>query len=212
MKLLVIGDVHGCYYTLKELVEKHWHPGEEILIQLGDLINKGPHSGKCIRYWQELEKEYQGQTVLLRGNHEQMLLDYFFFKKNEESMKKLVNNIEEEGFNIKKACEWLRVKGLKWEAEGILVTHAGIAKSTEDPFDIKNSKGVLLNRGPLKCLDKVQVVGHTMVRGGKPLFNPKENAWFIDTGAWTKKYLSALSIESNGDNPKVIRQLRSEKD
>ena len=61
MKLLVIGDVHGCYYTLKELVEKHWHPGEEILIQLGDLINKGPYSGKCIKYWQELEKNIRAK-------------------------------------------------------------------------------------------------------------------------------------------------------
>ncbi|MEQ9262515.1 MAG: metallophosphoesterase family protein [Owenweeksia sp.] len=212
MKILVIGDVHGCYHTLSSLVEKYWKPEEQTLIQLGDLINKGPHSGKCIRYWQKLENDFPGKTVLLRGNHEQMLLDYFYKKKPEDSVKGLIHNIQTEGLRIEGVCEWLSQKALKWETEGILVTHAGISKSIKNPFDVTNSKGVLLNRSPLKRLDKIQVVGHTMIRGGKPVFNPKENAWFMDTGAWTKKYLSALSISVNGENPKVVREQRSELD
>ncbi|MGB0176320.1 MAG: metallophosphoesterase family protein, partial [Owenweeksia sp.] len=173
MKILVIGDVHGCYHTLKALVDKYWDPDEQILIQLGDLINKGPHSGKCIRYWQKLESDFPKKTVLLRGNHEQILLDYFYKNKQEASVKSLAQNIENEGLDLAKVCDWLRIKGLKWESEGVLVTHAGIGKNTEDPFDIKSNRGVLLNRSPLQRLDKVQVVGHTMVSGGKPIFNPR---------------------------------------
>ncbi len=212
MKILIIGDVHGCYHTLKSLVDKHWKPEEQVLVQLGDLINKGPFSGKCIRYWQELEKANPGRTVLLRGNHEQSLINHYTGKNPLPELKPLVDNITAEGLSLKKVCEWLAIKGLRWETEGVLITHAGISKNADDPFEISSKKGVLNNRSSLRRLEKVQVVGHTMVQGGKPVFNPRENAWFIDTGAWTRKYLSALIISEDGTEAKVIREARSKND
>ncbi len=59
MNLLIVGDVHGCYHTFKKLVDENWNPEEELLIQIGDLINKGPHSGLCSKYWRKLEKKYR---------------------------------------------------------------------------------------------------------------------------------------------------------
>ena len=75
MRVLVIGDVHGCYYTLKDLVENYWDPQQDYLVQLGDLINKGLHSAKCVKYWLKLEEKYPYQVFLLRGNHEQMYIN-----------------------------------------------------------------------------------------------------------------------------------------
>jgi hypothetical protein len=34
MNYLVIGDVHGCYYTFNNLITKHWNKENEVLIQL----------------------------------------------------------------------------------------------------------------------------------------------------------------------------------
>ena len=54
MKVLVVGDVHGCYFTFKKLVETHWNRKEEFLVLTGDLINKGPHSYEAFLYFLKL--------------------------------------------------------------------------------------------------------------------------------------------------------------
>ena len=209
MKLLVIGDVHGCYYTLKELVQKNWKPKKEILIQVGDLINKGPYSAKCLQYWKTLQDEYPDQVFLIRGNHEQKVIDYFVEDKLDPFIPSLLQNLEEEGLKPREVFNWLSELPLKWESDGVCITHAGISKTKQDPFTEKNPNGVLYNRKELRNIKKGQVVGHIVVKGSKPIFSPSENAWYIDTGVWIKKYLSALKISSEGVKVKVIKEERS---
>lgn len=192
------------------MVETYWNPETDYLIQLGDLINKGPYSGLCIKYWQKLEEEYPYQVFMLKGNHEQQFIDNY--KKIHILNSELVENIEDEGVTIKNLLEWFKPKPLKWETPYLLVTHAGINKSAKDPYSLTDSNGVLHNRGPLAFLEKVQVVGHRIVLGNKPVFSPKENAWHLDTGAWSKKYLSALRLDYNGENPKIFRTYTSDLD
>lgn len=212
MNVLIVGDVHGCYHTFKQLVEEHWKPGEEILIQIGDLINKGPHSGECIKYWRKLEKKYPNHTVFIRGNHEQFLINGGGFLKESVKGTTLEESIEQAGVKVAKVQKWLAKTPLKWENEHMLITHAGIGKFVVDPYDVKDREGVLFNKGALKCLDKVQVKGHSIVDGNKPLFKPAENAWYIDTGAWLKKYLSAIRFSETGSKLEVIRVATNEAD
>ncbi len=206
MNVLVIGDVHGCFYTLKKLVKKHWNPNEEILIQLGDLVNKGPHSAKCLKYWQKLEKKHAGKCVLLRGNHEQFLINNSKGLGDMITGKPLVYQLESAGISLKKTQAWLQEKPLFWKNDHLLVSHAGVGKQVDNPFNDSNKEGVLYQRGPLKCLDKTQVKGHNVLEGNKPVFNPAENAWYIDTGAWVNKYLSAIRFTSQGKMLNIIRE------
>ena len=56
-------------------MEENWNPQRQILIQIGDLINKGPHSGACIKYWRELEAFHgKDRVIMLKGNHEQSFI------------------------------------------------------------------------------------------------------------------------------------------
>ncbi len=48
MNLLIIGDIHGCFNTFKTLLDKHWKSDAEILIQLGDLIDRGNFSAETL--------------------------------------------------------------------------------------------------------------------------------------------------------------------
>ena len=68
-KLIVVGDVHGCYDELVELIDKveGRDPGV-CLVFVGDLINKGPKSVEVVR----LVRQLQGYCV--RGNHEEISL------------------------------------------------------------------------------------------------------------------------------------------
>lgn len=212
MKLLVVGDIHGCFHTFKKLVKQHWNPKKEILISVGDLINKGPNSGLCIEYWLRLRQKHPNQTFMVRGNHEQMLIDYFDTGKDYGFIFDLLRNIE--GIDLKPLdlFNWVKDLPLKWESAGVLISHAGVSKSIDNPFSIQNPQGVLYNRGPLENIGKLQLVGHNVVDGNKPIFNPKENAWYTDTGAWAKKNLSAVRIDKDGNNPEIIRLERSKKD
>lgn len=80
-RVVAIGDVHGCASLLEEVLQPHFHSGAE-LIFLGDLIDRSPEPDgdrrvvERIRTLQEEPGRFglAGVTVL-RGNHEQMLLD-----------------------------------------------------------------------------------------------------------------------------------------
>lgn len=69
-RTIFIGDVHGCYDELVELVEKKLRvvKGDRVIL-LGDLINKGPKSADCIRYALKMGFE------CIMGNHEMHFRD-----------------------------------------------------------------------------------------------------------------------------------------
>eukprot|EP00461_Guttulinopsis_vulgaris_P006998 UN07042 len=48
-RLLLIGDIHGCYDELIMLLQKEmYNPSTDMLILLGDLVGKGPKiNGSC---------------------------------------------------------------------------------------------------------------------------------------------------------------------
>ncbi|HMK64633.1 MAG TPA: metallophosphoesterase family protein [Thermodesulfobacteriota bacterium] len=72
----VIGDIHGCYHKLLEVMGQiPFDPERDQLIFLGDYIDRGEHSRQVLDYLIEL-KDKHPQTVFLLGNHEQMLMDF----------------------------------------------------------------------------------------------------------------------------------------
>ena len=78
-RILVIGDIHGNFDRLLSVYRKaKWRPQEDLLILLGDYVDRGPESGRSLRWAMEMsEKE---NTVVLRGNHEQMMLAYYLLE------------------------------------------------------------------------------------------------------------------------------------
>lgn len=74
MSAFVIGDVHGRRKQLRQLLE--WLPvkfGADSLIILGDLIDRGEDAPGAVADAIDLAR---GGAIVLRGNHEQMLLDF----------------------------------------------------------------------------------------------------------------------------------------
>lgn len=196
MNIVIIGDVHGCYKTFKALVEKAWNPKEDILIQIGDLINKGPDSFSCIKYLRKLQEKYPGQVFYIMGNHE-----YAVFRKlpsKTKLQKEFKKHIKSKGGDYKEIKTYLKTLPLKWENEKILITHAGISIRAKYPYKAANPSGVLFNRSKILNINKLQVVGHTIVSGHEPIYSKTENVWRIDTGAWCKKYLSSIKLNAKG--------------
>jgi serine/threonine protein phosphatase 1 len=75
----VVGDIHGRLDLLDELLAEieadvlESKPGKVVLVFLGDLIDRGPHSAQVIERLRTYRHE-QIQTVFLLGNHEEVLL------------------------------------------------------------------------------------------------------------------------------------------
>lgn len=68
-KLVVVGDVHGCYDELVELLDKvDGRDPDVCLVFVGDLVGKGPNSVEVVRLVRQL------QAYCVRGNHEEICL------------------------------------------------------------------------------------------------------------------------------------------
>lgn len=66
----VVGDIHGCFSLLMaRLRQCQFDPRQDLLVSVGDVIDRGPDSLRCLRL---LRKSW---IVAVRGNHEQMALD-----------------------------------------------------------------------------------------------------------------------------------------
>ena len=76
MNTFVIGDIHGRRAQLAALMETiPRHPVADNLVFLGDLIDRGPDSPGVVSDVMDLCRANNNVTCL-RGNHEQMLLDF----------------------------------------------------------------------------------------------------------------------------------------
>ena len=70
---VVIGDIHGCARSLAALLEKLKPYEDRKFVFIGDYIDRGPDSKGVVD--RVLQFAQNHDCVLLRGNHEQMMLD-----------------------------------------------------------------------------------------------------------------------------------------
>lgn len=68
--IYVVGDVHGCPEELDQLISELSPTDDELVVFVGDLVNKGPDSQAVIERVRRMEN-----AVSVRGNNEQKLLD-----------------------------------------------------------------------------------------------------------------------------------------
>jgi serine/threonine protein phosphatase 1 len=73
MRLLAIGDIHGCLRALNTLLDAVSPTPDDQIITLGDYVDRGPDSRGVLD--RLLALHASGQLVALRGNHDLMMLD-----------------------------------------------------------------------------------------------------------------------------------------
>ena len=82
MNCYIIGDIHGYADLLRQLVDKICTELQEqdVIVFLGDYIDRGPDSKGVIDIILQLQKQHQ--VVCLKGNHEQWMLQTLTQSKN----------------------------------------------------------------------------------------------------------------------------------
>ncbi|MBD0304916.1 MAG: serine/threonine protein phosphatase [Tolypothrix sp. T3-bin4] len=72
MRILAIGDIHGCAIAFDTLIAAVKPQPNDKIVTLGDYVDKGPDSKGVIKRLIALHEN--GQLIALRGNHEVMIL------------------------------------------------------------------------------------------------------------------------------------------
>ena len=67
-RTLAIGDIHGAYKALIQVLERAAITSEDTLIFLGDYVDGWSESAQVINYLIELQKKYS--CIFIRGNHD----------------------------------------------------------------------------------------------------------------------------------------------
>ena len=68
----IIGDIHGCYFTLIALIDKIYKKDSEAeIIFTGDFVDRGPASKEVLEYI--LPRIESGEFRAVRGNHEEIM-------------------------------------------------------------------------------------------------------------------------------------------
>jgi len=86
MNIFAIGDIHGCLKQLVTLQDKifnysQYNKEEDLLLYLGDYIDRGPSSKDVINHILQLQTEGI-KSIFLMGNHEEFMIDFLFNKIN----------------------------------------------------------------------------------------------------------------------------------
>ena len=182
--VLVIPDIHGRLDALELMLKASglfgdggdWvGPADATLVQLGDLVDRGPRSRACVERMLDLATRHPRRVRVLAGNHERMLLD----EDREAERNWLFNGgrqtLQDYGADFSALCrgqgahaQWFRGLPLRWEQDGVLFCHAGLLPG--DP-EGRSERGLLWARPPLiRGAFRAVVCGHTRTRSRRVEF------------------------------------------
>ena len=74
MRVLAIGDIHGCLGPLNALLDWVKPAADDLVVMLGDYVDRGPDTKGVLDRLIELKRSGM-KLVCLRGNHEVMMLE-----------------------------------------------------------------------------------------------------------------------------------------
>lgn len=208
-RILAIGDIHGCYNTLFSLLKKIQFGKQDVVYLTGDLIDRGPDSKRVLDLAMSLTR--QRRMVVLRGNHEQLLLDAIDQPKTERHWV-TVNGGDAtlESFGVdsvrdipKRYTDWIRklkliVKLPYDDGKTYVLSHAGVNQKHDKPFRVTdtNAVHVLWNRDkPVKKSSIVNIVGHTPKSLSEVRKSLKTSTIYLDAGCAYGGQLVALDVD-----------------
>lgn len=190
-----ITDIHGCAKTLLAALNTiDLQPTDELFF-LGDYIDRGPNSQGVIDIIRSLEANGQ-PVVCLRGNHEQMLIDY-------DEGRQHLYEWQPDPERYADTLEWVRKLKHYHLLDDYLLVHAGL--NFRHPQPLEDTRAMLWERYWYGDIDRdwlgkrVIVHGHTpdtLERTRIAIDNMAHRQYVgIDSGcAWNRKGLGHLTV------------------
>jgi bis(5'-nucleosyl)-tetraphosphatase (symmetrical) len=121
MSTYAIGDLQGCFLTLKALLAKiKFNPAQDRLWFVGDLVNRGAGSLACLRF----VKSLGDRAVVVLGNHDLHLLaiaEGVAKTKALDTLDEILNAPDRDAL-----LDWLRAQKLLHVEGKFAMVHAGL--------------------------------------------------------------------------------------
>lgn len=212
--IAVIGDVHGCFYTLEKLYNEIISAYPDIQVySVGDLVDRGLYSFEVVEF---IKKK---RITFTAGNHDYMF--YYFIKHPSSPLGRswiyngsetTLDSYSNKYAEMNRHLNFIIKAPLVLDLFDCFISHAGISSyysrklgkkplDNEEKFrsiiekDLNSEHGILWTRDKLLNLGKLQVVGHT--RFDDIYYDKKSNAIYVDTAACAGNKLSAAIIKEN---------------
>jgi serine/threonine protein phosphatase 1 len=210
--IYAIGDIHGCLKALQDLLAQISVKPEDEIVFLGDYIDRGPDSKGVLDF---LVKNHKPNWRYLRGNHEQMLLEWLGTPNSLAASNWLLNGghqtlqsyvsqekldeVRGEGAHIvlqsyipHTHVEFLNALPLTYETSDYFFCHAGI--NLDKPLNAQEPDDLLWIRRKFlqdpRPTPKLVVHGHTPVEK----VDVTKDRINLDTGCVYGGFLTALSL------------------
>lgn len=210
-RTIAIGDIHGCDQALASLLAAIQPTPGDLIITLGDMVNRGPGSKQVLTRLLQLADECQ--YIPLRGNHDQMLLEALAGRHPYTWLGMGgIATLESYGLEPDLAgfpadhAEFLRSSRRFHESPTHLFVHASYApriplRNQPDEFLLWQSLREIVPEPHIS--GKTAIVGHTSQKSGEIL--DLGHLICIDTCCYGGGRLTALDVET-GDLWQVTRE------
>ena len=136
MGLIAIGDIHGCAVTLDHLLARLAPTPDDHLVFVGDYVDRGPDSRGVLDRLVAMQKAAEAgdgpRCTFLRGNHDQMMLDYvdegrFDLWRVNGGLSTLSGYVDADRLAIPaEHLDFLRATELVFETDDYVFVHAGL--------------------------------------------------------------------------------------
>jgi serine/threonine protein phosphatase 1 len=195
MRTFIIGDIHGCFDEPIELTEKIGLSDNDMLISVGDIVDRGNKSKEVYEYFLN-----RPNSKVLVGNHE---------RKHQNKILSYAQEIVrvQFGADYENFLKWINTLDYYYETENAIIIHAFF----EHDKDLKEQKQEVLcgSTSGDRYLEKKyapETFWSEYYKGTKPIIyghhvvgdNPKilNNTFGIDTGCCHGNYLTAIELPS----------------
>lgn len=193
-----ISDIHGCYLTLKTLLQKIRFNSKDMLYLLGDNIDRGPDSKKVLDWIIKNDN-----VVSILGNHEKLLLDslssFSMFKNwmsngGDQTLKSFdVHSVKDIPVKYINYLNSMKTH-LKIDKD-IVAVHGGIDFTKKRPY--RSKTGLVWNRDVEAHPNIKQIVGHTPKDLHEIVSSLYTNKIFIDGGCAYGGYLVVYNLDKD---------------
>ena len=212
--VVAIGDVHGCDELLEAELQKHRGSGAELIL-LGDLIDRAPEPGgdrRVLENVRALQRDPESwglaRVTVLRGNHEQMLLDALTEKKPGPATMLWQWNGGDRDLLAFAAehRDWFEGLPLRTIRGHYLFVHAGVRPGVA--LEKQRDQDLIWIREPFlnqpHGLPYTVVHGHTITRDHR--IDQRPDRINLDTGAFCTGVLSSLLLDPDKEPQKHCKR------
>ncbi|MCK4690975.1 MAG: serine/threonine protein phosphatase [Desulfuromonadales bacterium] len=220
IRLIAIGDIHGQLDMLNRLLNIVSPKADDQFVFLGDYIDRGKNSRGVVERLIQFKNNFP-DTIFLRGNHEQLLLDALVEISAREAPRlrelsaafakyTLASDVEIflsnggnttlRSYRVRNMAdippghiEFIDSTRLWWRFENFLFVHAGIRPGAS--MEEQDPYVLLWERlSPPGKDGEIHIVGHNPATDGEPHFEP--GRYNLDTGAVYGRTLTACDVFS----------------